>query len=412
MPMDQPLLLFRHQAQESRDSQRLRGALILSQPLSQWLFTVFLAGLVASAVVFLVRHDYARKQSVAGMLVPDRGLLELRAPAAGSIARMHVAADALVDAGTPLFTVRFDHTLAGEAALTERLLDELRVQETALQQQMRELERLIANERRLLGVKSDALARADSLHARGMLADADYDAVYAQWLQQQGAVGRLLLQKGDMRTQSAELQKQQLRLTAEQDTTVVAPMRGRVATVLRQQGMSVIAQEPVLMLLPDGAVLQAELWLPSSASGFVAAGQGVNLRYEAFPYQKFGVQHARIGTIAESAVQVQQNAPPLFRALATLDAQHIIAFGSPRRLRPGMALSADIVVDRRSLFEWLLEPLFSISGRAGSGRASNNDGDTASEPAGGSGSGGNARNGAEGNMEAAANAASAGRAAE
>lgn len=365
--MNQPLPLFRQQALEHRDSQRLRGALILSQPVSHWLFTAFLTAIVAIALVFLVRHDYARKQSVAGALVPDRGLLELRAPAAGSIAFMHVAADALVDAGTPLFTVRYDHTLAGDNALTERLRDELRVQEAALRQQMRELDALLDNERRLLAVRESAVARASGLRARGMLAAADYDAVYAQLLQQQGALGRLQLQRGELRAQAAELQKQQLRVEAEQDTTVVAPMRGRVATVLRQQGMSVVAQEPVVMLLPDGAVLQAELWLPSSASGFVAPGQGVNLRYEAFPYQKFGVQHARIREIAESAVQVQQNAPPLFRALATLDSQHIVAFGSPRPLRPGMTLSADIVVDERSLFEWLLEPLFSITGRAGQG---------------------------------------------
>lgn len=363
--MNQPLSLFRQQALEHRDSQRLRGALILSQSVPQWLFTAFLTALVAIALAFLVRHDYARKQSVAGTLVPDRGMLELRAPAAGSIAQLHVVADQFVDAGTPLFTVRFDHTLAGDNALTERLRDELRVQEGALRQQMRELDALIDNEARLLDVRANALARADNLRARGMLAAADYDAVYAQWLQQQGALGRLQLQRGELRAQAAELQKQQLRLAAEQDTTVLAPMRGRIATVLRQPGMSVVAQEPVMMLLPDGAVLQAELWLPSSASGFVAPGQTVNLRYEAFPYQKFGVQHARIREVAESAVQVQQNAPPLFRALATLDTQHIVAFGSPRALRPGMALSADIVVDERSLFEWLLEPLFSITGRAG-----------------------------------------------
>ncbi|MDY6981992.1 MAG: hypothetical protein SV422_02800, partial [Pseudomonadota bacterium] len=168
--MDHPLPLFRQQALDRHDGQRLRGALILSQPVAHWLFTAFLAGLVAIAVAFLVRHDYARKQSVAGTLVPDRGLLELRAPAAGSIAGMHVEADARVDAGTPLFTVRFDHTLAGESALTERLLDELRVQETALQSQTRELEGLIANERRLLDVKASALARADNLRKRGMLA--------------------------------------------------------------------------------------------------------------------------------------------------------------------------------------------------------------------------------------------------
>ena len=120
---------------------------------------------------------------------------------------------------------------------------------------MRQLDELIANERRLLDVRASALARADSLRARALLAAADYEAVYAQQLQQQSALGRLLLQQGELRAQQAELHKQQLRLAAEQDTTVVAPMRGRVAAVLREEGMGVGAQEPVLMLLPDGAEL-------------------------------------------------------------------------------------------------------------------------------------------------------------
>jgi membrane fusion protein len=93
----------------------------------------------------------------------------------------------------------------------------------------------------------------------------------------------------------------------------------------------------------------------------------VNLRYDAFPYQKFGAQRARLVEIAESAVPVQAGAPPLFRALAALERQDVLAFGTPQTLRPGMALSADIVVDERSLLEWLLEPLFSIRGRLDQG---------------------------------------------
>jgi membrane fusion protein len=355
--------LFRQEALD-RHNEGLRGALILTQPLAHGVFTVFLVGLVTAALIFLVRHDYARKQSVSGMLVPDRGLLELRAPAGGSLAALHVGADALVEAGAPLFTVRLDHTLAGTGAVTELLLDQLRVQEAALRQQMRELEQLITNERRLLDVKSDALERVENLRERALLAPADYDAVYAQVLQQQSALGRLLLQQAQLRAEAAELQKQQLRTTAEQDTTVVAPVRGHIAGVLRGADMSVAAGEPVLVLLPEGAVLQAELWLPGSASGFVNAGQRVNLRYDAFPYQKFGAQAARITEITGSAVFRQAGAPPLFRALARLERQDILAFGQAHPLRPGMAFAADIVVDERSLLEWLLEPLFSITGRA------------------------------------------------
>jgi membrane fusion protein len=304
---------------------------------------------------------------VQGVLVPDRGLLELRAPATGSLAALHVAADVRVEAGAPLFTLRLDHTLAGEGAVTEQLLDETRVQETALRQQMREVEVLLVNEQRLLAVRVAALERATNLRDRALLAAADYDAVYAQWLQQQSALGRLVLQRAELRSQSAELQKQQVRMTAEQGTTVRAPAAGHVANVLSREGMSIAAGEPVMLLMPEGAVLQAELWLPSSASGFVNPGQRVNLRYEAFPYQKFGVQRARIVEIAESAVPVRADTPPLFRALATLERQDILAFGAPHALRPGMALSADIVVDERSLLEWLLEPLFSIRGKLDQG---------------------------------------------
>jgi membrane fusion protein len=359
MPMNQAL--FRPEVLE-RQTAGLRGALLLSQPLSHTLFTVFLSGLVAAALIFLVRHDYVRKQSVAGALVPDRGLLELRAPAPGSLVNLAVAPDSSVEAGAPLFTVRLDHTLAGEGAVTEQLLDETRVQEAALRQQMREIEFLIANDERLLGIRAAALARAANLRDRSLMAAADYDAVYAQWLQQGAALGRLALQQAELRADAAELQKQQVRMSAEQDAIVRAPTAGRVANVLRHEGASVAAGEAVLVLLPEGALLEAELWLPSSASGFVDPGQPVNLRYDAFPFQKFGVQRARISEIADSALMLQ-GAPPRFRALATLERQDVLAFGTPHALRPGMTLSADIVVDKRSLLEWLLEPLFSIRGK-------------------------------------------------
>lgn len=358
--MNQPL--FRQDV-VARQTERLRGALILSQPLPHTLFTLFLAAVVTLALAFLIRHDYVRKQTVGGTLVPDQGLLDLRAPAAGSLARLHVAAGANVTAGMPLFTVRFDHTLAGDGAVTEQVLEELRAQEAALRAQMRELELLAGNAQQLLALRAAALERAANLRERALLAPADYDAVHAQWLEQQDASGRLGLQQAALRMDVAELQKQMVRMGAERDTTVLAPVGGRVATVLQRQGMSVAAGEPVLMLLPEGALLQAELWLPSSASGFVNPGQSVNLRYDAFPYQKFGVQRAQLETIAASAEPADAGAPPLFRALASLERQDILAFGTPQPLRPGMTLSADIVVDERSLLEWLLEPLFSIRGK-------------------------------------------------
>ena len=103
----------------------------------------------------------------------------------------------------------------------------------------------------------------------------------------------------------------------------------------------------------------------------VRTGQTVKVRYDAFPYQKFGVQEARISAVSASAVHggaLRNGAAPAgtlqphYRVLATPANQSISAFGNAEPLRPGMALSADVILEHRSLLEWLLEPLFSMQG--------------------------------------------------
>jgi len=71
-------------------------------------------------------------------------------------------------------------------------------------------------------------------------------------------------------------------------------------------------------LAPDGVPLEAELLIPSAAVGFVRAGQRVALRYEAFPYQKFGLQGGRVRQISQSALS-QAEISTLLGGQATTD---------------------------------------------------------------------------------------------
>jgi membrane fusion protein len=43
--------------------------------------------------------------------------------------------------------------------------------------------------------------------------------------------------------------------------------------------------------------------------------------------------------------------------------QSIDAFGREVALQPDMTLSADVILEKRSLLEWLFEPLFGVRGR-------------------------------------------------
>ena len=59
---------------------------------------------------------------------------------------------------------------------------------------------------------------------------------------------------------------------------------------------------------------------------------------------------------------------PVYRLRVELEAQTIMAYGTPEPLRPGMLVEADILGENRKLYEWMLEPLYSVYGSVSSGR--------------------------------------------
>ena len=93
---------------------------------------------------------------------------------------------------------------------------------------------------------------------------------------------------------------------AEQRLVVRAPQSGTVSTLLAEPGQSVSPASALATLVPEGAVLQAQLFAPSSAIGFVQPGQAVRLRFEAFPYQKFGQQPARVLQVSRTPLAASE----------------------------------------------------------------------------------------------------------
>lgn len=65
-----------------------------------------------------------------------------------------------------------------------------------------------------------------------------------------------------------------------------------------------------------------------------------------------------------AATASNQTFEPLYRIRLKLKQQSVLAYGKPVNLKPGMLLNASIILEHRRLYEWILEPLFSISGRS------------------------------------------------
>ena len=98
-------------------------------------------------------------------------------------------------------------------------------------------------------------------------------------------------------------------------------------------------------------------------------GNITRLRFDAFPYQRFGFIESEIVRIDQTLMtQNEIQLPillqePFYRLRAKLSQQKMQAFGKAFDLKSGMLFEADIMLEKRTLIEWLLEPLYSLKGR-------------------------------------------------
>lgn len=129
------------------------------------------------------------------------------------------------------------------------------------------------------------------------------------------------------------------------------------------------------VLVPVQGTLAAHLYAPGRTIGFMQAGQDVWLRYAAYPYQKFGLAKGAIVSVSRTPLRAQDlavaqgQAPmrpapdhePMYRVTVVLERQTIETQGRTQPLEAGMTLEADVVQERRRIWEWLLAPVLAAS---------------------------------------------------
>jgi membrane fusion protein len=410
--------LFRDSAVAFRGAAAL-GSPRIGSPLSVGTLTLLIAAIATALIVFVVCGQYARKETVEGFLEPDRGVIRVFPPRAGVISDVRVSDGDSVRRDDVLFKVADLQTLAGGTDADTELLagygDEratlVSARERAMQRFDVEREGLLAQlattvqqsdeAARLLDVQTeqDALAarRLDALrtlHERGAIANVEWLSQRAQRLQTseklqttrqllkriagEGAsiaaqLARLPLEHAqrleDIGTRLAAIERAQVQIRARRNFDVRAPVTGRIVTVLRKVGDPARPGDFALTLIPADSTLVGRLLIPSSAIGFVEAGQEVRVRFDAFPYQHFGVHPAVLRDVARSVLFDGDGFGPLRVTRpaypATVDLLHASITAGAREvpLQSGMLLRADIVLERRSILEWLFEPLLGMRGR-------------------------------------------------
>ena len=408
--------LFRQEAIAFQQHHRQWGNVAALQPMSSKLVAWLLAASFAVVVFFLFVAQYSRKETTVGYLTPTIGTAKIFAPQRGTIKRVYVEEGERVDAGQALLVVETNQIAADGIDVNTSMLQTLREQKELLAKNIAGEEQRATSERerltalvgglqseiaqiesqirlqadRLKAAESD-VAAADQLRSKGIMTEADARRRHVQMLEQKQAIAALNQQIAARKNQLTETefslhelptvmaQKiQALRndlATTEQRIaeidgrrayTLRAPTAGRVSTLQATVGQSADPQRLQLEIIPDDAFLQAELFVPARAIGFVEPGQAVRILYEAFPYQHFGTYGGRVvkvsqtiltGTDASGPIALKE---PAYRVTAALDRPDIDASGKKIALQPDMLLKADIILEKRSLMSWLVSPLTGV----------------------------------------------------
>ena len=410
--------LFRQQAIDAQ-REKLLGEVSIARPVPYWVFTALAATTAIALIGFAFWGEYTRRERVEGFIALDAGAARLLAPEAGVVAALLVKEGDEVDAGAPVLRLSLDRatasgatsgelvqrelkdrldTLSSEQQQALRLAEQqalvLRQKITDLQKELAQLDTEIRLQQARVKSARDELERTEKLVSDRFISESALTTKRNELLDQEtklSALRRTRLtverdlsaartelptiemqarQKSDQLARAkSEVQQGIVQEEARREAVIRAPMAGTVTNIAANRGESVAADAPLATVLPKGSGLHAELLVPTRAIGFIQKGQQVVLRYEAFPHERFGQYQGTVTEISRSVWSPGDKLGPLtvkepvYRVDVKLERQSVAALGAEIALRPGMLVNADILLERRTLLEWLFEPVLQLRGR-------------------------------------------------
>ncbi|MBV1876076.1 MAG: HlyD family secretion protein [Pseudomonadales bacterium] len=402
--------IFTEQSLAHRASADLGEQRILLPP-GFIVISCLLTFIIVSGAYFLTAQPYLRKTSVKGYIHND--ITRIAAERSGTLTSIYVDKGQYVNKGTPLALIHLRALRQNQQAFSydaqldateQQLLRRQEIQHKEFTQLKASQQRLVKSIDRLHSIQRLQTTRKNNLHkvfkasetllSNGYLSQLEWgkfqdqslaaeqrleeitdkleaakDKLASLSIQQQHYVSKHALEILEIKQRKINLVQAKANWLANTQQIILAPVDGKVSSIFKQIGDVVVVKESLLTIIPQDKPLQARLLIPSHAVGFMANGQRINILYDAFPHLKFGSYEGKLIDVSSHTIATQDLPLEIpdngiyYLATVALTDQAVKAYGITTNLRPGMTLKADIVLDRRTLFEWLLEPVMIARGR-------------------------------------------------
>lgn len=409
--------LFRLEALDAANRGSL-GTVALYCPPYRWLVISIVVVITAATTLFFIFGSYTKYESSTGELLPKNGMLIIPPPVSATVIDIPVKEGQRVEKGDVLMVLSSEvSTQFGQtrqvvaenlSAQRERLQQDLKtlsklhevemqgLKETinSLKLQQEQLRLQMTHRRKQVELARLQLTKLNAMHDQGYASNRqmeeqesallDSQARYQEYQRQLLDIAQKILQaqqqlhqkplddakkRNDIERQLADNRQSQVENEARRSFELRAPKSGYVGMIMIKNGQMLSAGQSAMAILPSDSELVARIMVNTQSIGFIQAGQRVVLRYKAFPYQKFGQQYGKVIEVSRTALTPQEVSTltgknniqeQQYRVLVALDKQTIKAYLQNEPLKPGMALDADFIVDKRRLYEWVLEPLFAL----------------------------------------------------
>lgn len=408
-------MLFRQEVLDQK-ADRLTGEVSVAVPLAWQAVGYLMFGGIAIAATFTALASYSRIETVGGSIVPDAGVSLVLPTRAGTVSEIPIRDGQLVAAGTPLIRIRAEEDspgggstlatvasaiarqdsslalqLAAVDAATRSERMQLEAQRGGLAAEIAQLQSQLIYQQRLVAAGREDIERTRDVAANGFISARDMRLRDENLISREQSLSQITQALAAKRAALAQADRSAAGMSAQgtaqsaaiaasraqvaqvaantdgsRGYVIRAPFRGRVSAMTAKVGQQVAGQSPLMTIVPEGSVLRAQLAVPTSAIGFVKAGQEVRLAVDAFPYQKFGIITGRVLAVPESAIpQLGANGATVavYPVTVALSRAAVKAYGRREALLPGMSLTARIVTNKQTLLEWLFEPLFAVGKR-------------------------------------------------
>lgn len=415
--------LYRKEAIEHKKN-HWKGKALLLAGMPAWAILSISLFFLCVLIFTLKFCCYTQRIDVRGEVITLPHSINVFAPQQGFVVKKYVNIGDIIKKGTPLYeldisrsTVNGNVTDTMSAVITEKItnaeeiiektlinkeetLDALNTQVNQYSTSLKETTKMLANADSGLKKMKENLSSYDQYLKQGLITKDQYNYQHSLYFQQQSTYQSLISQRMQLESQLTQLKSdivtkaadydnqisnqknqindfknQRVESNAKGNLVIKATSDGKIESVAVTAGQMVDKGSSLAQIKPTGNIEYfLILWLPNNAIPYVKSGDIVNIRYDAFPSDKFGQFPGKVISISSVPASRQemseytnvatgsnQQELALYKAIVKIKNNQFIYNGKTLELSNGLKAQAIVFLEERPLYMWMFTPIYKIS---------------------------------------------------